>query len=154
MKKIEGKLIAKDKKFAIVASRFNDFIVTKLIEGAQDALLRHGVKDEDIDLIWVPGAFEIPMFAKLASQSGKYDGVICLGAVIRGETSHYELVTAEVAKGVAQVSMHTERPIIFGIVTTDTIDQAVQRAGTKAGNKGFDAAVSAIECVNLKDQLA
>ncbi|KGF10272.1 6,7-dimethyl-8-ribityllumazine synthase [Urinicoccus massiliensis] len=154
MKKIEGKLIAKDKKFAIVASRFNEFIVTKLIEGAQDALLRHGVKDEDIDLIWVPGAFEIPMFAKLASQSGKYDGVICLGAVIRGETSHYELVTAEVAKGVAQVSMHTERPIIFGIVTTDTIDQAVQRAGTKAGNKGFDAAVSAIECVNLKDQLA
>lgn len=154
MKKIEGRLIAKDKKFAIVASRFNEFIVTKLIEGAQDALLRHGVKDEDIDLIWVPGAFEIPMFAKLASQSGKYDGVICLGAVIRGETSHYELVTAEVAKGVAQVSMHTERPIIFGIVTTDTIDQAVQRAGTKAGNKGFDAAVSAIECVNLKDQLA
>lgn len=154
MKKIEGKLIAKDKKFAIVASRFNEFIVTKLIEGAQDALLRHGVKDEDIDLIWVPGAFEIPMFAKLASQSGKYDGVICLGAVIRGETSHYELVTAEVAKGVAQVSMHTERPIIFGIVTTDTIDQAVQRAGTKAGNKGFDAAVSAIECVNLKDQLS
>ena len=154
MKKIEGKLIAKDKKFAIVASRFNEFIVTKLIEGAQDALLRHGVKDEDIDLIWVPGAFEIPMFAKLASQSEKYDGVICLGAVIRGETSHYELVTAEVAKGVAQVSMHTERPIIFGIVTTDTIDQAVQRAGTKAGNKGFDAAVSAIECVNLKDQLA
>ena len=113
MKKIEGKLIAKDKKFAIVASRFNEFIVTKLIEGAQDALLRHGVKDEDIDLIWVPGAFEIPMFAKLASQSGKYDGVICLGAVIRGETSHYELVTAEVAKGVAQVSMHTERPIIL-----------------------------------------
>ena len=154
MKKIEGKLIAKDKKFAIVASRFNEFIVTKLIEGAQDALLRHGVKDEDVDLIWVPGAFEIPMFAKLASQSEKYDGVICLGAVIRGETSHYELVTAEVAKGVAQVSMHTERPIIFGIVTTDTIDQAVQRAGTKAGNKGFDAAVSAIECVNLKDQLA
>ena len=154
MKKIEGKLIAKDKKFAIVASRFNEFIVAKLIEGAQDALLRHGVKDEDIDLIWVPGAFEIPMFAKLASQSEKYDGVICLGAVIRGETSHYELVTAEVAKGVAQVSMHTERPIIFGIVTTDTIDQAVQRAGTKAGNKGFDAAVSAIECVNLKDQLA
>ncbi|EGS30087.1 MAG: 6,7-dimethyl-8-ribityllumazine synthase [Peptoniphilus sp. oral taxon 375] len=154
MKKIEGKLIAKDKKFAIVASRFNEFIVTKLIEGAQDALLRHGVKDEDIDLIWVPGAFEIPMFAKLASQSEKYDGVICLGAVIRGETSHYELVTAEVAKGVAQVSMHTERPIIFGIVTTDTIDQAVQRAGTKAGNKGFDAAVSAIECVNLKDQLS
>lgn len=154
MKKIEGKLIAKDKKFAIVASRFNEFIVTKLIEGAQDALLRHGVKDEDIDLIWVPGAFEIPMFAKLASQSETYDGVICLGAVIRGETSHYELVTAEVAKGVAQVSMHTERPIIFGIVTTDTIDQAVQRAGTKAGNKGFDAAVSAIECVNLKDQLS
>ncbi|WP_099208424.1 6,7-dimethyl-8-ribityllumazine synthase [Urinicoccus timonensis] len=154
MKKFEGKLIAKDKKFAIVASRFNEFIVTKLIEGAQDALLRHGVKDEDIDLIWVPGAFEIPMFAKLASQSEKYDGVICLGAVIRGETSHYELVTAEVAKGVAQVSMHTERPIIFGIVTTDTIDQAVQRAGTKAGNKGFDAAVSAIECVNLKDQLS
>ena len=154
MKKIEGKLIAKDKKFAVVASRFNEFIVTKLIEGAQDALLRHGVKDEDIDLIWVPGAFEIPMFAKLASQSEKYDGVICLGAVIRGETSHYELVTAEVAKGVAQVSMHTERPIIFGIVTTDTIDQAVQRAGTKAGNKGFDAAVSAIECVNLKDQLS
>ena len=154
MKKIEGKLIAKDKKFAIVASRFNEFIVTKLIEGAQDALLRHGVKDEDVDLIWVPGAFEIPMFAKLASQSEKYDGVICLGAVIRGETSHYELVTAEVAKGVAQVSMHTERPIIFGIVTTDTIDQAVQRAGTKAGNKGFDAAVSAIECVNLKDQLS
>lgn len=153
MKKIEGKLLAKNKKFALVASRFNEFIVSKLIEGAEDALLRHGAGEDDIDLIWVPGAFEIPLFAKMASESGKYDAVICLGAVIRGATTHYELVSTEVAKGIAQVSLATQTPVIFGVVTTDTIDQAVERAGTKAGNKGFDAAVSAIECVNLKDQI-
>ena len=153
MKKIEGKLLAKNKKFALVASRFNEFIVSKLIEGSEDALLRHGAGEDDIDLIWVPGAFEIPLFAKMASESGKYDAVICLGAVIRGATTHYELVSTEVAKGIAQVSLATQTPVIFGVVTTDTIDQAVERAGTKAGNKGFDAAVSAIECVNLKDQI-
>ncbi len=153
MKKIEGKLLAKNKKFALVASRFNEFIVSKLIEGAEDALLRHGAGEDDIDLIWVPGAFEIPLFAKMAAESGKYDAVICLGAVIRGATTHYELVSTEVAKGIAQVSLATQTPVIFGVVTTDTIDQAVERAGTKAGNKGFDAAVSAIECVNLKDQI-
>lgn len=153
MKKYEGKLIAKGKKFAIVASRFNEFIVSKLIEGAEDAFVRHGLDKDDLDLYWVPGAFEIPLFAEMVASKGIYDGVVCLGAVIRGDTSHYELVSTEVAKGIATVSLKLKTPVIFGVVTTDTIDQAVQRAGTKAGNKGFDAAMSAIESANLMDQI-
>ena len=153
MKKYEGKLIAKGKKFAIVASRFNEFIVSKLIEGAEDAFVRHGLDKDDLDLYWVPGAFEIPLFAEMVADKGIYDGVVCLGAVIRGDTSHYELVSTEVAKVIATVSLKLKTPVIFGVVTTDTIDQAVQRAGTKAGNKGFDAAMSAIESANLMDQI-
>lgn len=149
MKKLEGNLIGSGKKFAIVASRFNEFIVSKLISGAQDGLVRHGVDDNDITLAWVPGAFEIPLIAKKLAKSGKYDAVICLGAVIRGSTSHYDYVCAEVSKGIAAVGLDTETPVIFGILTTDNIEQAVERAGTKAGNKGYDAAVSAIEMVNL-----
>lgn len=149
MKKLEGNLIGSGKKFAIVASRFNEFIVSKLISGAQDGLVRHGVDDNDITLAWVPGAFEIPLIAKKLAKSAKYDAVICLGAVIRGSTSHYDYVCAEVSKGIAAVGLDTETPVIFGILTTDNIEQAVERAGTKAGNKGYDAAVSAIEMVNL-----
>lgn len=149
MKKLEGNLIGSGKKFAIVASRFNEFIVSKLISGAQDGLVRHGVDDNDITLAWVPGAFEIPLIAKKLAKSGKYDAVICLGAVIRGSTSHYDYVCAEVSKGIAAVGLDTETPVIFGILTTDNIEQAIERAGTKAGNKGYDAAVSAIEMVNL-----
>ncbi len=149
MKKLEGNLIGSGKKFAIVASRFNEFIVSKLISGAQDGLVRHGVDDNDITLAWVPGAFEIPLIAKKLAKSGKYDAVICLGAVIRGSTSHYDYVCAEVSKGIAAVGLDTETPVIFGILTTDNIEQAVERAGTKVGNKGYDAAVSAIEMVNL-----
>ena len=147
---IEGKLTeAKGMKIAIVAARFNEFIVSKLIEGAHDALLRHDVPDENIDLFWVPGSFEIPVAAKKAAESKKYDAVICLGAVIRGSTSHYDYVCAEVSKGVAQVSMSTGLPVMFGILTTDTIQQAIERAGTKAGNKGYDCALGAIEMVNM-----
>ena len=151
MKKLEGKLIGSGKKFAIVASRFNEFIVNKLISGAQDGLVRHGVEDDDITLAWVPGAFEIPLIAKKLAKSGRYDAVICLGAVIRGSTSHYDYVCAEASKGVAAVGLDTEIPVIFGILTTDNIEQAIERAGTKAGNKGYDAAVSAIEMVNLAE---
>ncbi|HHU16991.1 MAG: 6,7-dimethyl-8-ribityllumazine synthase [Anaerovoracaceae bacterium] len=146
---IQGNLIAKDLKIAIVASRFNEFIVSKLISGAEDGLLRHGASEENIDLTWVPGAFELPFIAKKAALSGKYDAVICLGAVIRGSTSHYEIVCAEVAKGIAQVGLSSQIPVIFGVLTTDTIEQAIERAGTKAGNKGFDAAMTAIEMANL-----
>ncbi|MBO4404538.1 MAG: 6,7-dimethyl-8-ribityllumazine synthase [Treponema sp.] len=147
---IEGKLTeAKGMKIAIVAARFNEFIVSKLIEGARDALLRHDVPDDNIDLFWVPGSFEIPVAAKKAAESKKYDAVICLGAVIRGSTSHYDYVCAEVSKGVAQVSMSTGLPVMFGILTTDTIQQAIERAGTKAGNKGYDCALGAIEMVNM-----
>lgn len=147
---IEGKLInANGMKIAIVAARFNEFIVSKLIEGARDALLRHDVQESDIDLAWVPGSFEIPVVAKHLAESGKYDAVIALGAVIRGSTSHYDYVCAEVSKGVAQVSMNTGIPVMFGILTTDTIQQAIERAGTKAGNKGYDCAMGAIEMVNL-----
>lgn len=149
MKVLEGKVIAGDVKIGIVAARFNEFIVSKLVGGAQDALLRHGVKDENIDLAWVPGAFEIPVTAQKMAESGKYDAVICLGAVIKGSTSHYDLVCNEAAKGVAQVGMKTGVPTLFGIVTTDNIEQAIERAGTKAGNKGYDAACSAIEMINL-----
>ena len=153
MKIIEGNLIGSGKNFAIVASRFNEFIVNKLISGAQDALVRHGVDDNDISLAWVPGAFEIPLTAQKLAKTGKYDAVICLGAVIRGSTSHYDYVCAEVSKGVATVGLATGTPVIFGILTTDNIEQAVERAGTKAGNKGYDAAVSAIEMANLSEKL-
>lgn len=153
MHKIEGKLMANGMKFGIVAARFNEFIVSKLIGGAEDALLRHGAQGEDITLAWVPGAFEIPAAAKQMALSGKYDAVICLGAVIRGATSHYDYVCNEVSKGIAHVSLETGVPVLFGIVTTENIEQAVERAGTKAGNKGYDAAVSAIEMVDLMKKL-
>lgn len=148
---IEGKLSTEGKsiKVAIVAARFNEFIVSKLIGGARDGLLRHDVKEEDITLAWVPGAFEIPVVAKRLAESGKFDAVICLGAVIRGATSHYDYVCAEVSKGIATVSMNTGIPVMFGVLTTDTIDQAIERAGTKAGNKGYDCALGALEMVNL-----
>ena len=150
---IEGKLVADGIKVGIVASRFNEFIVSKLIGGALDGLLRHDVKEEDITLAWVPGAFELPLTAQKMAKSGKYDAVICLGAVIRGATSHYDLVCNEAAKGIAQVGLQTGVPIMFGVVTTENIEQAIERAGTKAGNKGYDCAVSAIEMVNLLHEL-
>ena len=149
MKVLEGKLVAGKGKFAIVGARFNEFIVSKLISGAEDTLVRHGVDTDDITLVWVPGAFEIPLAAQKLAQSGKYDAVICLGAVIRGSTSHYELVCSETAKGIAQVGLQTGVPVTFGVITTENIEQAIERAGTKAGNKGYDCAVSAIEMVNL-----
>ncbi len=148
-KQYEGQLVAKDLKIGIVASRFNEFITNKLVEGAIDALTRHGVEDSDIAVAWVPGAFEIPMVARKLAESGKCDAVICLGAVIRGSTPHFDYVAAEVSKGVAQVGMNTGVPTIFGVITTDNIEQAIERAGTKAGNKGFEAGESAIEMVNL-----
>ncbi len=148
--KIEGNVVAaKGTKVCIIASRFNEFIVSKLVSGAIDGLVRHDVKEDNIDTVWVPGAFEIPVIAKKAAKSGKYDAVICLGTVIRGETSHYDYVCAEVSKGIAQVSLECEMPVMFGILTTDTIEQAVVRAGTKAGNKGYDCALGAIEMINL-----
>ena len=153
MKVLEGKLVATGGKFAIVGSRFNEFIVSKLISGAEDALVRHGVNADDITLVWVPGAFEIPLAAQKLAQSGEYDAVICLGAVIRGSTSHYDLVCNEVAKGVAQVNLQTGVPVTFGVVTTENIEQAIERAGTKAGNKGADVAVAALELANLLPQL-
>ena len=153
MKVIEGKLTGNGMKIGIVAARFNEFIVNKLVSGAEDALIRHGVNTDDIELAWVPGSFEIPIIAKKMATSGMYDAVICLGAVIRGSTSHYDHVCAEVSKGVAAVGLETGVPTIFGIITTDNIEQAIERAGTKAGNKGFDAAVSAIEMVNLGKQI-
>lgn len=149
MKIIEGNYQAKGKKFAIVAARFNEFIVSKLVSGAEDTLVRHGVKDDDITLAWVPGAFEIPLAAKSLAQSGQFDAIICLGAVIRGSTSHYDYVCAEVSKGIASVGLEAEIPVMFGVLTTDNIEQAIERAGTKAGNKGSDAAMGAIEMVNL-----
>ena len=150
---IEGRLLGEGKKFALISSRFNDFITDKLVGGALDALVRSGVDDDDIDLLKVPGAFEIPLVAKKAVATGKYDAVICLGAVIRGSTSHYDYVCAEASKGIAQVSLESGTPVIFGIITTDTIEQAIERAGTKAGNKGWSAAVSAVEMTNLMDTL-
>lgn len=149
MKILQGNVVANGTKIGIVASRFNEFIVSKLIGGAQDALVRHGVNDDDITLAWVPGAFEIPLTAQKMAESGHYDAVICLGAVIKGATSHYDYVCAEVSKGIAAVGLKTEIPVIFGVVTTDNIEQAIERAGTKAGNKGYDAACTAIEMVNL-----
>ena len=153
MRKLEGKVVGQGIKVGIVAARFNEFIVSKLVGGAQDALIRHGVEDDDITLAWVPGAFEIPMIANRMASSGEYDAVICLGAVIKGSTSHYDYVCAEVSKGIAQVGMNTSVPTIFGILTTDNIEQAIERAGTKAGNKGYDVACSAIEMVNLMKNL-
>lgn len=153
MKVLEGNLIGQGKKFAIVAGRFNEFIVSKLVGGAVDGFKRHGVEEDDIELVWVPGAFEIPLVAKKLAKSGKYSGVVCLGTVIRGATSHYDYVCSEVSKGVAHVGLETEVPVIFGVVTTENIEQAIERAGTKAGNKGFDAAVSAIEMANLLEAL-
>lgn len=150
---IQGNLVARDLKIGIAASRFNEFIVSKLIGGAQDGLERHGVDSDKIDLVWVPGAFELPLAAKKMAKSGKYDAVLCLGAVIRGSTPHFDYVCAEVSKGTAHVSLESEIPVIFGVLTTDSIEQAIERAGTKAGNKGFDAAVTAIEMANLLKQL-
>lgn len=149
MKTYEGKLVSESARVAIVAARFNDFIVSELVEGAIDGLKRHGARDEDISVARVPGAFEIPLAAKTLAERGDVDAVICLGAVIRGATPHFDYVCAEVSKGVAQASAATGKPVIFGVLTTDSIDQAIERAGTKAGNKGFDAATGAIEMVNL-----
>jgi 6,7-dimethyl-8-ribityllumazine synthase len=145
----EGNLIAKGLRFAVIVARFNEFITSKLLSGAMDGLLRHEAAIEDIDTIWVPGAFEIPLVAQKLAKSKKYDAVICLGTVIRGSTSHYDVVCSEVSKGVAHVGLETGVPTIFGVLTTETIEQAIERAGTKAGNKGFDAAMSAIEMANL-----
>ncbi len=144
-----GNIVAKDVKIGIVAARFNEFITSKLLSGAVDGLTRHDVKEEQIDVAWVPGAFEIPLIAQKMAQSGKYDAVICLGAVIRGATTHYDYVCAEVSKGIAQISLQTGVPVMFGVLTTDTIEQAIERAGSKAGNKGFDCAAGAIEMINL-----
>ena len=149
MNTFEGQLVSQDIKVGIVAARFNEFITNKLLGGAIDGLTRHNVSEDDIDVAWVPGAFEIPLIAKKMADSGKYDAVICLGAVIRGATSHYDYVCNEVTKGVAQVGLTSGIPVMFGVLTTDTIEQAIERAGTKAGNKGFDCAEGAIEMVNL-----
>lgn len=153
MKVYEGNLVAQGQRFGIIVGRFNEFIGGKLLAGALDGLKRHGVKEEDIEIAWVPGSFEIPLIAKKMAKSKKYDGIICLGAVIRGATPHFDYVANEVTKGIASVSLDTEVPIIFGVLTTDTIEQAIERAGTKAGNKGFDAAVTAIEMTNLLKDL-
>ena len=150
---IEGLLTVTNEKFCIVVSRFNEFICAKLLSGAIDELKRHGVNDSNIDIVWCPGAFEIPLIAKKCAKSGKYDAVIALGAVIKGSTSHYDYVCAEVSKGVASVSLETEVPVIFGVLTTDNIEQAIERAGTKSGNKGADAAKSAIEMASLLKSL-
>jgi len=149
VKNISGNLDATGHKYAIVVSRFNSFICERLVEGALDASLRHGAKEKDLEIIRVPGAFELPLATKRIAQTGKYDAVICLGAVIRGATPHFDYVSAEVSKGIASVSLDTGVPVAFGVLTTDTIEQAVERAGTKAGNKGFEAAVTAMEMVNL-----
>ncbi|MBQ3514941.1 MAG: 6,7-dimethyl-8-ribityllumazine synthase [Lachnospiraceae bacterium] len=153
MRTLEGNVVASGLKVAIVAARFNEFIVSKLIGGAKDALVRHGMEEDDITLAWVPGAFEIPLVAKQLAKSGNYDAIVCVGAVIKGATSHYDYVCAEVSKGIASVGLETNVPIAFGVVTTDNIEQAIERAGTKAGNKGYDAACTAIEMANLMKNL-
>ena len=153
MNKLEGKIVANGAKIGIVAARFNEFIVSKLVGGAQDALIRHDVKEEDITVAWVPGAFEIPLAAKKMAESGKYDAVICLGTVIRGATSHYDYVCNEVSKGIASVSLASGVPVMFGVVTTENIEQAIERAGTKAGNKGYDCALGALEMIDLMKQM-
>jgi len=150
---VEGKLLAQGKKFSIVVSRFNDFITDKLLGGAMDALTRCGASEDDIEIVKVPGAFEIPLVAKKLAAKGTFHAVICLGAVIRGSTPHFDYVSAEVTKGVAMVSLEAEVPVIFGVLTTDTIEQAIERAGTKAGNKGWNAGVSAVEMTNLMDAI-
>ena len=152
-KTTEGKLTAQGLKFGIVVSRFNEFINAKLLGGAMDALIRHGAADDDIEVVWVPGAYEIPLIAQKMANSKKYDAIICLGTVIRGSTTHYDYVCNEVAKGVAHVGLNTGVPTMFGVVTTENIEQAIERAGTKAGNKGFDAAVGAIEMANLLKEI-
>ena len=149
MNTLEGKLVATDMKVGIVAGRFNEFITSKLVGGAMDGLLRHDVKDEDVDIAWVPGAFEIPLVASKMAKSGKYDAVICLGAVIRGDTTHYYYVCNEVSKGIATVSLESGIPVMFGVLTTENIEQAIARAGSKGGNKGYDCALGAVEMVNL-----
>ena len=153
MKTIEGALTTNGEKFCIIIARFNEFIGSKLLSGAIDELRRHGISESDIDVVWVPDAFEIPIVAKKCAKSGKYSAIITLGAVIKGSTSHYDYVCAEVSKGVATVGLETEVPVIFGVLTTDNIEQAIERAGTKAGNKGSDAAKSAIEMANLLKQI-
>ena len=154
VKRIEGDLIAKNKSFTIIASRFNDFITKELIDGCVDTLLRHGVTDKDIDLVWVPGAFEIPTVAGKLAKKKSSDAIVCLGTVIRGSTPHFEYIASEVAKGIAKVSIDTGIPVIFGVITADTIEQAIERSGTKEGNKGKDAALNAIEMVNLMSKIA
>ena len=154
MQVLEGNLVAKDMKVGIVIARFNEFIGGKLLEGAIDALTRHGMNRDDITVAWVPGAFEIPLIAQQMAAKDEWDAIICLGAVIRGTTSHYDYVCAEVSKGIAQVMLNANKPVLFGVLTTDTIEQAIERAGTKAGNKGFDCGVSAIEMVQLMRQFA
>lgn len=153
MNVLEGNIVAKDVKIGIVAARFNEFITSKLLSGAIDGLLRHDVKEDDIHVAWVPGAFEIPLIASKMAKSGRYDAVICLGAVIRGSTSHYDYVCNEVSKGIAAVSLESGIPVLFGVLTTENIEQAIERAGTKAGNKGYDCAMSAIEMVNLIQEM-
>ena len=149
MRTFEGKLVAKDMKIGIVVARFNEFITSKLLGGAMDGLIRQNVSEENIDVAWVPGAFEIPLIASKMAALKKYDAVLCLGAVIRGSTSHYDYVCNEVSKGIASISLESGIPVMFGVITTENIEQAIERAGTKAGNKGFDCAVSAVEMVNL-----
>ena len=149
MRTFEGKLVAKDMKIGIVVARFNEFITSKLLGGAMDGLIRHNVSEENIDVAWVPGAFEIPLIASKMAALKKYDAVLCLGAVIRGSTSHYDYVCNEVSKGIASISLESGIPVMFGVITTENIEQAIERAGTKAGNKGFDCAISAVEMVNL-----
>ncbi len=153
MNLLEGNFLADKVKIGIVAARFNEFIVSKLLSGSVDALERHGVRSEDIDLAWVPGAFEIPLVASKMAALEKYDAIICLGAVIRGSTSHYDYVCNEVSKGIAQISLKYQLPVMFGVLTTENIEQAIERAGTKAGNKGFDVANSAIEMINLMKKI-
>jgi 6,7-dimethyl-8-ribityllumazine synthase len=152
MKTFEGQLIAGEGKFGIIVGRFNEFIGGKLLDGALDGLKRHGVSEDNIEIVWVPGAYEIPLVSKKMANTNNYDAILCLGAVIRGATPHFDYVSSEVSKGIANVSIDTGIPIIFGVLTTDTIEQAIERAGTKAGNKGFDAALSAIEMTNLLSQ--
>ena len=154
MVKYEGKLVNKDAKYGIVVARFNEFINSKLLEGALDVLKRHGIAQEQIDIAWVPGAFEIPLIAQKMADQEKYDSIICLGTVIRGSTSHYDYVCSEVSKGIAHVSLNTGIPVMFGVLTTENIEQAIERAGTKAGNKGFEVATGAIEMVNLINEIS
>ena len=152
-KSYEGTLLGEGLKFGVVVSRFNEFITSRLLEGARDGLARHGVKEDDVEVAWTPGSFEIPLIAKRMAESGKYSAVICLGAVIRGGTPHFEYIAAEVTKGIAQVGLQADLPVVYGIITADTLEQAIERAGTKMGNAGFNAAVTAIEMANLTRSL-